>query len=133
MDDLDAINRELAEIVDALNAAADDDFAARYDLKVRQDELRAAAAAFRVDIDEERPTEDLEKELAARRSQLDAIIADPLDLVTQAGGTGGLTGGVFTSAGEAGINEAIRDAGGAPEVRARIARLEELLATRVGA
>lgn len=132
MDDLDAINRELAEIVDALNAAADDDFAARYDLKVRQDQLRAAAAAFRVDIDEQRPTEDLEKELAARRSQLDAIIADPLDLVTQAGGTGDLTGGVFTSAGEAGINEAIRDAGGAPEVRARIARLEELLATRKG-
>lgn len=131
MNDLDALNAELAEIIDGLNATPAHDFAARYELRKRQDQLRAAAEAFRTDFDSHRPTEDVEKELAARRSQLEAIIADPLDLVTQAGGSGGgATGGGYTSAREGSINEAMREAGGASQVRARISQLEQILAQR---
>ena len=62
--DLDSITRELAEIIDRLNATPSDDFAARHRLLLRQDELRAYAAAHRVDHDEQRTTEDLQTELA---------------------------------------------------------------------
>lgn len=127
--DLDAVNRELAEVVDALNATPTDDFAARHALRTRQDELRELAAGFRVDADEQRSTEDLRIELAAREAQLDAIYKSGLDLVTQSGG-GSATGGSYTSAGEAGINQKIRGASGAGEVQARIARLQEILADR---
>ena len=51
--DLDAVNRELAEVVDALNATPSDDFAARHALRTRQDQLRELAAEFRVDADEQ--------------------------------------------------------------------------------
>jgi hypothetical protein len=127
--DLDAVNRELAEVVDALNNTPSDDFAARHALRTRQDELRELAAGFRVDADEQRSTEDLRIELAARESQINAIYGSGIDMVTQAGGGSG-TGGSYTSAAEGGINRQVRDASGAGEVQARIARLREILADR---
>jgi len=127
--DLDAINRELARVVDALNATPSDDLAARHALQTRQDELRELAARFRVDADEQRSTEDLRIELAARQSQIDAIYGSGIDMVTQAGGGSG-TGGSYTSAAEGGVNKQVRDALDAPKVMARMARLREILADR---
>jgi hypothetical protein len=68
-------------------------------------------------------------ELAARESQIKAMYGSGIDMVTQAGGGSG-TGGSYTSASEGGVNKQIRDASGAPEVIARIARLREILADR---
>ncbi len=65
MDQLDSINRELAEVVDQMNATPADDFARRHELHKRQDELRELAAKFWVDSDEQRSREDLARELAA--------------------------------------------------------------------
>jgi len=96
MDDLDAVNWELAEVVDALNRTPSDDFPARHALRVRQDELRERAAEFRTDADEQRPTAALEAELRALEARLNAIYGSGLDLVTQSGGGSG-TGGSFTS------------------------------------
>ena len=129
MQDLDEVNRELLEVIDALNNTPSDQFAARHALRTRQDELRELAAGFRVDADEQRSTQELRIELAARESQLNAIYGSGLDLVTQSGG-GSRTGGSYTSAGEAGINSQIREASGGGEVTARIHRLREILAAR---
>ncbi len=129
MDDLDAINRELAEVVDALNATPADDFAARHALRTRQDELRERAAEFRVDADEQRSTAALEAELHALETQLTAIYDSGLDLVTQAGGGSG-TGGSFTSAAEGGMNLQIREASGLGAIQARIAKIREVVADR---
>jgi len=129
MQDLDAVNRELAEVVDALNSTPSDDFATRHALRTRQDALRDLAAGFRVDADEQRSTEDLQRELAARESQLEAIYGAGVDMVTQAGGGSG-TGGSYTSAAEGGMNKQVRAAAGAAEVTVRIARLREILAVR---
>jgi hypothetical protein len=127
--DLDAVNRELAEVVDALNATPTDDFAARHALRTRQDELRELAAAFRVDADEQRSTEDLRRELAAREAQVTAIYGAAMEQVSQSGGGGGDFGSPVAAA-EGSLTAKGRDATGAPEIRARIARLREILAAR---
>ena len=131
MQDIDEINRELAAVIDALNAVADDDFGSRHALRTRQDELRRLAARFRVDADEQRSTDDLRSELDSRVSQLDAMYEAGIDMVAQAGG-GSQTGGSFTSAGEGGLNAKGREAAGGTEVKARIARLRQILAERDG-
>ncbi len=127
--DLDAVNRELAEVVDALNATPTDDFAARHALRTRQDELRELAAQFRVDADEQRSTEDLRRELAARETQITAIYGAAMEQVSQSGGGGGDFGSPVAAA-EGGLTAKGRDATGAPEIRSRISRLREILAAR---
>lgn len=129
MSELDAINRELAEVVDALNATPADDFARRHELRKRQDELREEAARFRVDADESRPTEDLARELAALEAQRERIIESGIDLVTQAGG-GSRTGGSYVSAGEIALNRGVKEAAGLRDIETRIAKLRRLLDLR---
>ena len=129
MDELDAINRELAEVVDQLNATADDDFARRHELHKRQDELRERAAKFRVDADEDRSTEDLTRELASLEAQRDQIIESGIDMVTQAGG-GSRTGGSYASAAEIALNRGVREAAGLGDIESRIAKLRQLLEAR---
>lgn len=129
MRDLDDINRELAEVVDALNTTPNDDFAGRHELRKRQDELREMAASYRTDADEQRSTEDVARELAALEEQRTRIIESGIDLVTQAGG-GSRTGGSYVSAGEAALNQGVRDAAGLGDIESRIARLRQVLEAR---
>ena len=129
MSDVNEINRRLAAVVDELNATPTTDFAKRHELRTRQDELRALAARHRTDFDDSRSSADLGAELAARRAQLDALAEAGIDLVTQAGGGSG-TAGSYTSAGEGALNAKIREANDADTIRARIAKLEELLSGR---
>lgn len=128
--DLDAVNRELAEVVDALNATPTDDFAARHALRTRQDQLRELAAGFRVDADEQRSSEDLRRELAARELQITEIYGAAMEQVSQSGGGGPGSGGNITAAAEGGLIAKGRDATGAPAIRSRVARLREILAAR---
>lgn len=129
MGDINEINRQLAAVVDELNATPSTDFARRHELRTRQDELRELAAQHRTDFDDSRSSADLEAELAARRAQLDALAEAGIDLVTQAGGGSG-TAGSYTSASEGALNAKIREANDADTIRARIAKLEELLRRR---
>ena len=127
--DLDAVNRELAEVFDALNNTPADDFAARPALRTRQDKLRELAVRFRVDADEQRSTEDLRRELAAREAQVTAIYGAAMEQISQSGGGGGDFGSPVAAA-EGGLTAKGRESQGAAEVRSRIARLREILAAR---
>ncbi len=119
MGNLEEINKELAAVVDELNATPSTDFAKRHELRTRQDELRKLADMYRTDFDKSRSTVALERELRARQAQLDAVYM-----------SGGVsrTGGSCTSAEEGGLNPQIRKASNSAEIRARIAKLEDLLA-----
>lgn len=124
---LDDINRELSEVLDELLAVPSDSFAERYEIQKRQIELRKEAAAFAQDHDAERSTEDLQKELAAMRANLKALVGDRISLTQQAGGGDKSNHGVR---GSIGINTAMDQAQGTNRVRARVGRLEGILLDR---
>ncbi len=125
--DLDQALKELSEVQDRLNALPTDAFAERYELRCRQDELRDQMASFRVDFDAERSTEDLQSELAGLRSRLATIEGQRIDMVSQAGGSGAMTGAMTP---EEGLNRKMDEAAGAGEIRARIGRIKGILIDR---
>ncbi|MEN8234492.1 MAG: hypothetical protein ABFR89_06165 [Actinomycetota bacterium] len=124
---LDAMLQELSDIQDRLIALPSDAFAERYELRCRQDELRDEMASFRVDFDAERSTDDLLSELAGQRSRLVEIERQRVDMVSQAGGSGGGVG-AFTP--EEGLNLKMDEAAGAGEITARIGRIKGILVDR---
>lgn len=129
MSTLESVNRELVDVQDQLLELADDDFAEKYRLQMRRDELREQASQFRVDYDLERSDEALLQELAARRSQVDAI--KRASHVTLAGGSATSGTGIASSVGaSSAINHLIADAQGIGEINARISRLEAVLDDR---
>lgn len=125
--DLDQALRELSEVQDRLIALPDDAFAQRYELRCRQDEIRSQVASSRVDFDAERSTEDLLSELSGMRSRLTEIEGQRIDMVSQAGGSGGMTGAMTP---EEGLNRRMDEAAGGGEVRARIGRIKGILMDR---
>ena len=129
MSTLEEVNRELVRVQDQLLALSDDDFAEKYRLQTIRDELREKASQFRVDYDLERSDEALLRELAARRSQIDAINDNRMDFVTQAGGGSG-DHSFPDFGGKSAINHEIADAQGIGEINARISRLSAILDDR---
>ena len=125
--DLDQALKELSEVQDRLNALPTDAFAERYELRCRQDELRDQMASFRVDFDAERSIDDLQFELAGLRSRLTAIEGQRIDMVSQAGGSGAMTGAMTP---EEGLNRKMDEAAGAGEIQARIGRIKGILIDR---
>lgn len=125
--DLDQVLGELSEVQDRLIALPDDAFAERYELRCRQDELRDQMASLRVDFDVERSTENLLSELSGLRSRLATIEGQRIDMVSQAGGSGGLTGAMTP---EEGLNRKMDEAAGAGEIRSRIGRVKGILIDR---
>lgn len=125
--DLEQSLRELSEVQDRLNALPDDAFAERYELRCRQDELRDQMASFRVDFDSERSSEELLAELSGLRSRLAEIEGQRIDMVSQAGGSGALTGAMTP---EEGLNRKMDEAAGAGEIRSRIGRIKGILTDR---
>lgn len=130
MDDLDRITRELAEVQDALLALPDDAFAERYELLRRRDELRNAAATARAGLAQERPTADIQAELAGLRRRLAELEARRIDLVQQAGSSAAAAGPGADGWGGIQLNTAIDRAQGLDEVRARIGVLKGILLDR---
>lgn len=124
---LDRVLRELSEVQDRLNALPEDAFAERYELRSRQAELRDRAASFRVDFDAERSTADLLSELSGLRSRLAVIEGQRIDMVSQAGGAGGMTGAMTP---EEGLNRRMDEAAGGGEIRSRIGRIKGILIDR---
>jgi len=125
--DLDQVLGELSEVQDRLIALPDDAFAERYELRCRQDELRDQMASLRIDFDAERSTENLLSELSGLRSRLATIEGQRIDMVSQAGGSGGVTGAMTP---EEGLNRKMDEAAGAGEIRSRIGRIKGILIDR---
>ena len=107
----------------------DDEFAEKFRLQTLRDELREKASRFRTDYDLQRSDAALIAELAARRSQVDAIHKHRVDFITQAGGGSDAASGA-DHGGKAAINHDIADAQGIGEINARIARIEAVLDDR---
>ena len=127
--DLDQITQQLAEVQRRLLDLPSDAFAERYQLQKQQDGLRAEAARFRKDWDEQRPDSNMLAELQALRSKLETIEGQKIDLVVQLGGGEG-SGPGSSGWGAVGINNAILDAQGAGDIRARIGRILGILEDR---
>ena len=128
-DDLDQLRRELVEIQEQLLELPRDAFAKRYELRVRQDELRDQVASFQPDRDEDRPTDQLLAELASLRSRYRQIVRNRINLVGQSsGGEGGGPGAGSYGIGD--VNRGIAAAQGAVEIEDRIARIESILSDR---
>lgn len=74
MSELEDVALELAAIQDRLLELPDDAFAERYELNSRQDRLRASVESFREKWAADRPTSELEAELAALQTYVDRQI-----------------------------------------------------------
>lgn len=129
MAEVDAVLRELSEIQDRLIELPDDAFAERYRLRNRRDELRAQAAEFAQDWDNDRPTEDLLRELAALRARLATAEKQKVDLVMQAG-SGGPEGPGASGLGGVPLNQRIAEAQGVGDIQSRIGRIKGILIDR---
>jgi hypothetical protein len=129
MDDLFAITRELADIQRQLIDLPDDAFEERYQLRMRQDELRKVARGADNPMDAGRTDAELLSELRSLRDQMKAIERQRIDLVGQAGSGGGSTGEMGNLGGVK-LNKQIDDAQGLDRVKARIGVIKGILVDR---
>ena len=118
--DIDRLVAELGAVQDELLATPSDDFARRFELNKRQDELREQVVAF--DPDAGRSRAQLEAELEALKAQVASIESQRIDLVQQAGTPSGTT--EMGNLGGLVINQGIDQAQGRPQLMARIGRIE---------
>lgn len=129
MDEVEDLTRQLADIQKQLLDLPDDAFNERFELRKRQDELRARARGGDNPLDRNRSAEDLLSELKALRSQMKEIEKQRIDLVGQAG-SGGPGSGEMGNLGGVKINKGIDDALGMPRIRARIGVIKGILNDR---
>lgn len=126
---LDEINRRLAEIQAELWDLDVDEFTARHALHLERDRLRDQVRTS-VDLDADRPTEDLLAELEARSDSLAQIQESMVNPAGMSGGGGHGTGSYEGPADGVKLNTEILAATGAAKLRERIARLETILTER---
>lgn len=119
------ITADLARVTDALLAVEPDDFAGRYELLRRQDELRAEADSFHTDFDAQRSTADLLAELAELRRRRDAAIARGSGRVML--GTGG--GAAFVGPEMVKLSARVQQSSNLHDLNVRISTLESILIT----
>ena len=120
---------ELADVQKRLLELPSDAFAEKFELLKERDTLRDEAAGFATMIDSDRSDEDLLRELAALRGQMQSIEGKRIDLVMQAG-SGGTTTGEMGNLGGVEINKGVEDAHGLPKIRARIGVIKGTLTDR---
>ncbi|KAA3638479.1 MAG: hypothetical protein DWP92_06035 [Armatimonadetes bacterium] len=127
---LEEINRDLGSVLDAMIALDDDDFAKRYELLKRQDELRVEAGRFQTDFDEQRPTQDVMDELRSMRKQRDAEVKNQAgrNMMSGPGGSGSAAGAVSAEMVE--LTLKAKAASPLDGLNTRIAALESILLAR---
>jgi hypothetical protein len=123
------VTTELADVQKRLLELPSDAFAEKLELLKERDNLRDEAAGFATMIDSERSDEELLRELAALRGQMQSIEGKRIDLVMQAG-SGGTSTGEMGNLGGFQINKGIEDAHGLPKIRVRIGVIKGTLADR---
>jgi len=121
------IVKQLSEVQDQLNALPNDAFAQRWELRVRQDELREQAREFSYAPYEDKFDDELLDELRALREQMKWIEKQRIDLVVQAG-SGGISN--MGNLGGVAINKGIDDAQGLPQIKAKIGQIKGVLSDR---
>jgi hypothetical protein len=127
MSDLDRIFSELSEVSMQLGDLPQEAFDERARLESKREALHAEAAALRDSIGDERPTPVIEAELDSLRSRLDNITGMEIDVISQHSGSGLESSGASHTLD---MNRQIEAGQGADEIRARIKRLEKVLADR---
>jgi small-conductance mechanosensitive channel len=123
MSDIDAINKQLEQIDEKLDTLPADAYNERITLRQRREDLKAEAAQLADHSEKLMPTDQLEAERSALLQQLDAIGSEQIDVVEQSGG--GAEGLGATS-----LNRQVDSAHGGDEIRARIAKIDEILRER---
>jgi hypothetical protein len=126
---LDDLNRRLGEIQDELMTLESDDFTRKNDLHAERDRLRDEAAGFSKNVDLERPSSELIKELKQRQTQLDSIARGYIN-PAKAADAGFGSGAYHGPADAQTINRSIDEAAGRARVEQRIAQLEGILRDR---
>ncbi len=126
---LESLTEELAAIESALAEVPPGDFSRRIDLRERRRELQGEINKARRALPIDRGA--LAAELRALRERRDRLAGKRIDVVSQAGG--GSAGGDFAFATDAWkLNRHIDEATGLTDIEARIAEIEERLASTEG-
>jgi chromosome segregation ATPase len=129
MSDIDAILKELNEIDVKLDELPADAFNERITLRERHEELQAEAKQLAAAAHSDRPTADIEAELASLEQRLSDIKGERIDVVEQSGG-GDAAGAGAEGLGAQGINWQIEASEGVPQIRERIGDLKGELRKR---
>lgn len=118
----------LAAIQEELAALPDGPSADRYQLLKERDGLRLAAAQYAADIDSERPTEELQAELASLKQQRRQLVESRSGYVMSKGGNSqGPASAAWVKLSVSG-----RSASGVDRLNVRISHLEDVLSQRTG-
>jgi len=130
MDEYAEVLSRISEIYDELLEVESDDFAKRHRLLTERDGLRSRVHEFQGDavLTDDRPTPQIERELAALRANAEALYDQQIDLVTQAGG--GSQTNEMGNLGGIGLNHRMAEATGLNSIRQRIGQLEAILDNR---
>ncbi len=123
---LDVITRRLAEIAALLSGSAREPSPEHFALLNERDRLRAEAVDFQMRKDEARSTRDLESELVELRRRLKSSVTSRTGYVMGKGGNNqGPASGAWLK-----LGLQSRESGDIARLNARIAEIEDELATR---
>lgn len=123
------IAKELAAIDEKLETLPADAFAERVTLHQRHEDLRARAAQLAEDADAQRSSADLQVEVQSLQQRLGRIQDEFID-VSEQSGEGNIPGPDSVHRSAAALNTEIADAQHAPQLVARIEKLQEILRGR---
>jgi hypothetical protein len=124
-----SLARQLADIQEELIRLPAHAFASRWELRIRQNDLRRSAKGFSYALFEDLFDEDLLEQLGALREEMKAIEARRIDLVSQSGSSGaGMTD--MHSLNAVTMNMAMDEAAGLPAIKERIGLIKGVLVDR---
>jgi DNA repair exonuclease SbcCD ATPase subunit len=123
------IAKELAAIDEKLDTLPADDFSERVTLHQRHEDLRARAAQLAEDADDQRSTQDLQVEVQSLQQRLGRIQDELIDVPEQTG-EGNIPGPDSVHRSAAGLNRDMADAQDAPQMVARINKLQRIISSR---
>jgi len=123
------IAKELAAIDEKLDTLPADAFSERVTLHQRHEDLRARAAHLAEEADDQRSTQDLHIEVQSLQQRL-GVIQDEFIDVSEQSGEGNIPGPDSVDRGAAGLNRDVAEAQGAPQLVARIDKLQRIIASR---
>ncbi len=127
MYDLDRIFRELMETRQKLDSLPPDASTERARLERRRQELHELATNLQASVGDERPTPEIQTELASLKVSLTEIEDATIDIAVQHGGSA-LEASYAPATMD--LNRAIESGQGADEIRGRIQQLEDTLEKR---
>lgn len=123
------IARELSSIDEKLDTLPADDFSERVTLHQRHEDLRARAAQLAADADYQRSTQDLQVEIQSLQQRVGRIQDEFID-VSEQSGEGNIPGPGSVDRSAAGLNRDMANAQDAPQIVARINKLQRIIASR---